>query len=168
YVSDEYGPNVFAFSTAGERTAVLKVPPRFQIAHPSAVPAEEAAQNSSGRQPNAGLEGLAIVPDGTRLYAAMQRPLIQDSRPGKPGRRTAPKTRGVEFDLPHGTTREFLYPLDDTANGVSEILAVNGHEFLVLERDGRGGDEAVTKKIFTVDLDGASDITNRDTLPPDG
>jgi hypothetical protein len=57
-------------------------------------------------------------------------------------------------------------------NRVSEILAVNSHEFLVLERDGRGGAEAVTKKIFRIDVEGATDITGRDSLPaseiPDG
>jgi hypothetical protein len=70
FVSDEYGPGVYQFSTEGRRTAVLKVPRRFQIARPSAVAAEEAAWNSSGRQTNGGLEGLAFgpdLPDGRRL-----------------------------------------------------------------------------------------------------
>ena len=40
-ISDEYGPSVFEFSSAGKRTQVLKVPSRFQIAHPSATPSEE-------------------------------------------------------------------------------------------------------------------------------
>src|SRR5258708_2255611 len=60
-----------------------------------------------------------------------------------------------------------LYPLANTANVVSEILAINSHEFLVLERDGAGGAEAVTKKIFKVDLDGATDITHVEALPAD-
>jgi len=168
FLSDEYGPSVFQFTMHGRRTAVLDVPARFQIAHPAAVAAEETAQNMSGRQTNGGLEGLAIVPDGSRLYAAMQRPLIQDSRPGEAGKRLGTNTRIIEFDRARRTTREFLYPLEDTANGVSEILAINPHEFLVLERDGRGGTEAVTKKIFKIDLEGASDITGRDSLPPSG
>src|SRR5262249_3783393 len=137
FISDEYGPGVFAFSKAGKRTHVLKVPSRFRIAHPSSVPADEASQNTSGRQPNGGLEGLAITPDGSRLYASMQRPLIQDSQPGEGTKRIGTNTRIIEFDLARGVTREFLYPLDHTSNGVSEILAVNGHDFLVLERDGR-------------------------------
>jgi hypothetical protein len=98
----------------------------------------------------------------------MQRPLIQDSEPGQAGKRVGTNTRLIEFDCAQGTTREFLYPLDDTINGVSEILAVNGHEFLVLERDGRGGTEAVTKKIFKIDLEGATDISGRGTLPARG
>jgi hypothetical protein len=167
-ISDEYGPSVFEFSSAGKRTQVLKVPSRFRIAHPSAAPSEEAERNSSGRQVNGGLEGLAIIPDGTKLYAAMQRPLIQDSQPGKAGKRVGTNTRIIEFDRSQGTTREFLYPLDDTTNGVSEILAVNGHEFLILERDGRVGSEAVAKRIYKVELGGATDISSRELLPANG
>ena len=170
FMSDEYGPSVYEFSESGKRTAILKVPSRFKIARLSAEAAEEGAQNTSGRQPNGGLEGLAIIPDGTKLYASMQRPLIQDSRPGKKegDKRTGTNTRIIEFDVASGKTREFLYPLDDTKNGVSEILAINSHEFLVLERDGKGGLEAVTKKLFKVDLAGATDISQHETLPADG
>jgi hypothetical protein len=167
FMSDEYGPSVYEFSESGKRTAILKVPPRFKIARLSAVAAEEA-QNTSGRQTNGGLEGLSIIPDGTKLYAAMQRPLIQDSRTGLGDKRTGTNTRIIEFDLAQGTTREFLYPLDDTRNGVSEILAINAHEFLVLERDGKGGLDAVTKKLFKVELAGATDISRHETLPVEG
>jgi hypothetical protein len=97
----------------------------------------------------------------------MQRPLIQDSRPGKGAKRVGTNTRILEFNLADGTRRELLYPLDDTANGVSEILAINSHEFLVLERDGAGGTDAMTKKIFKVDLDAATDIATLETLPTD-
>ena len=167
-ISDEYGPSVFEFSPAGKRTQVLKVPSRFRIAYPAAVPAEETERNTSGRQVNGGLEGLAIIPDGTKLYAAMQRPLIQDSRPGKTGKRVGTNTRIIEFDRARGTTREFLYPLDDTANGVSEILAVNAHQFLVLERDGRGGTDAQAKRIYKADLGEATDISGLNALPAEG
>lgn len=169
FMSDEYGPSVYEFSEAGKRTAILKVPPRFKIARLSATATEESSQNTSGRQPNGGLEGLAIIPGGAKLFASMQRPLIQDSRENNEGdKRLGTNTRIIEFDLARGTTREFLYPLDDTRNGVSEILAINSHEFLVLERDGKGGQEAVCKKIFKVDLAGATDICQRESLPDDG
>lgn len=169
YLSDEYGPSVCEFSSSGRRTALLNVPQRFQIAHPAATPEDELARNSTGRQPNGGFEGLAITPDGSRLYAAMQRPLLQDSRPGKEGiKRHGINTRIIEFNIARGTTREYLYPLDDSSNGVNEILAVNDHEFLVLERDSRPGAEAVFKRIFKIDLAGATDLSQRDVLPPDG
>lgn len=169
FISDEYGPSVYAFSEFGKWTAILPMPSKFKIAHPSKSAAEEALKNKSGRQPNGGLEGLAIIPDGTKLYAIMQRPLIQDSRAGQEGeRRTGTNNRIIEFDLARGRTREFLYPLDDTKNGVCEILAINSHEFLVLERDGKGGSEAVAKRIYKVDLAGATDISSREALPAEG
>ena len=49
--------------------------------------------------------------------------------------------------------------------GVSEILAINDHEFLVDERDGHGranGDDAVVKQLFKIDLSNAVDISNMD------
>ena len=92
-------------------------------------------------------------------------PLIQDSLPGTNGKRIGTNNRILEIDIATGATREFLYPLDDTANGISEILAVNGHTFLVIERDGRAGLEARNKKIYKVDLAKATDISNIETLP---
>lgn len=167
FVSDEYGPAVCEFTAAGMRKARLPVPSRFLIAHRAATPEEENLRNSCGRQANGGLEGLAITPGGDRLYAAMQRPLIQDSRP-EGAKRVGTNTRLIEFTLSTAATRELLYPLDDTANGISEILAVNEHEFLVLERDGRAGAEAITKKIFRIDIADATDVGDREILPPDG
>jgi len=45
---------------------------------------------------------------------------------------------------------------------VSEILAVNDHQFLVDERDGKGlgdGSNAKVKQIFLIDLQGATDVS---------
>jgi hypothetical protein len=169
YLSDEYGPSVFLFSPMGKRTAVVKIPQKFLVQHPSAK-AEEEATNVSGRQPNGGMEGLAITPNGKKLYAAMQRPLIQDSSPDEkvPGKRTGTNTRLLEIDVATGTTRELLYPLDATANGISEILAINDHEFLMLERDGKPGSETIAKRIYKIDIAGATDISNREKLPASG
>ena len=44
----------------------------------------------------------------------------------------------------------------------SEVLALNGHELLVLERDGKGlGDDskAVVKRVYKIDLAGAADVS---------
>lgn len=165
FISDEYGPYVYEFAPSGKRTRSLKIPPQFLAPHPAATLEEENAQNSSGRQPNGGMEGLAIAPDGSKLYAIMQRPLIQDSLPGKAGKRIGTNNRILEIHISTGATRELLYPLDETTNGVSEILAVNDHLYLVIERDGRAGLEARHKKIYKVDLAGATDISRIPALP---
>jgi len=57
-------------------------------------------------------------------------------------------------------------------SGVSEICSINSRQFLVDERDGRGregnddlsSNDARVKKLFKIDLDGVTDISNMDGL----
>lgn len=166
YISDEYGPFIAEFSPEGVRSRLLGVPTRFQALHPAAAPEKESRLNTSGRQTNAGLEGMAATPDGRRLVAIVQRPLIQDSAPAaQRGKRRGRNNRVLELNLADGRTHEYVYVLDDQTYGVSEVLALNGHEFLVLERDGKGGGEAECKRIYKIDLEGASDVSHCDALP---
>jgi hypothetical protein len=54
-------------------------------------------------------------------------------------------------------------PPGGIGSGVSDIVAINNHQFLVDERDGNGlgdGSTAVAKQLFEIDLTGATDITN--------
>lgn len=152
---------------------------------------ETAPALVSGRQDNRGLEGLAISPDGATLFAMMQDPLAEEGV-GNQGRRSR-NVRLVRFDVASGmSTGEFIYQLEDiatvnariagtandfTANqqgrqiGASAMVALNDHEFLVLERDTRGlnpetilsGDvedlTVGTKRIYKIDLAGASDVS---------
>src|SRR5262245_22141077 len=78
----------------------------------------------------------------------MQSALIQDGALDASLKRVGTNNRLVEIDLESGAIREFLYQLDNKSNGVNEILAVNDHEFLVIERDGNAGTAAAFKKIF--------------------
>ena len=48
------------------------------------------------------------------------------------------------------------------------MLAVNDHELLVIERDGKAGTEAIMKKIFKIDLNAATDIRGLKQLPQSG
>jgi hypothetical protein len=102
---------------------------------------------------------LAITPDGNKLYAAMQSPLIQD------GGRKGVNVRFLKLDLPTGATRELLYQMESKEFGVNEILAVNDHEFLVIERDGKSGAKSKSKKIFKIDITGATDVSSVAALP---
>ena len=54
--------------------------------------------------------------------------------------------------------REYAYALENPRNGVSEILALIDHRFLVLERDSKSCSEARDKKLHLIDLNGGSDI----------
>jgi hypothetical protein len=174
FISDEYGPYIYRFNRkTGQRTAVVAVPDMFAISHLSANGDDEISGNTSGRVSNKGMEGLAISPDGTILYGAMQSPLAQD------GGTNARYTRILKIDLVTGATSQFAYPLTNIGTAakpkyptISDIVAVNNHELLVDERDGKGlGDNstAVFKKLFHIDLDGAPDVSllvGESTLAP--
>lgn len=167
FLSDEYGPAVVQFDPSGRRVRQVPLPARFRIAQSHAAPEEELRQNQSGRIPNRGLEGLAISADGSRLYAAMQGPLIQDSAPGAKGRRYGRYVRLLEIAPANGHLRELAVPLDDVQTGVSEILWVGPNQLLALERDGEAGPDARYKRFYHLDLTGATDISGQEALPPD-
>ena len=162
YITDEYGPYVYEFNRqTGKRTRVFTLPSAtFAASQLSAQGALEISGNTSGRVANKGMEGLAISPDGSTLFGFMQSPLIQDGGDG--GR----ANRIVKIDIASGAVGQYAYdnfiPALNKAYNSSEILALNSHEFLVLERDGKGlgdGSVAVVKQIWKVDLAGAQDVS---------
>ena len=170
FVSDEYGPFLYEFGPNGRRKRAIALPTKLLVDYPSANPTDELKQNAFGRQANRGMEGLAISPDGTKLYGILQSPLIQDGGLGGASgtSRVGTNVRIVEVDLKTGSFREFLYTLDKPGYGVSEILAVNDRELLVLERDGTSGLTAVFKRVFKIDISEATDIRGMKQLPSTG
>jgi len=154
FISDEYGPYVYQFDrTTGRRLKAFTLPSELTVTNLSPVGDTEISGNTSGRVANKGMEGLAITPDGTTLVGIMQAPLLQDG---------GATIRIVTIDIATGTAHEYAYTLA-TGSGVSEIVAVNAHEFLVDERDGKGlGDNsaAAAKTLYKIDLAGAQDVSN--------
>src|SRR5260221_12592099 len=98
----------------------------------------------------------------------MQSPLIQDGALSIANKRNGTNNRILEGDVATSATREFLYQLEDKDYGVNEILAVNDHQFLVLERDGDGGTRAKFKRLFLADLAVGTDITEIAEPPKTG
>jgi hypothetical protein len=169
FLSDEYGPFVYEFAANGDRVRSIPIPAKFLIDHPNATGALELPPgNLQGRQANRGMEGLAITPDGSKLYGMMQSPLIQDGALDASSNRIGVNNRLLEIDLASGATRELVYVMDSKGNGSNEIVAVNDHQFLVIERDGKGGSSAVVKKIFLIDISGATDVSDVAALPTSG
>ena len=163
FVSDEYGPFVYQFDrNTGRRIRVLNVPAKFKIAAPNSRGATEISGNTSGRVSNRGMEGLAITPDGSTLIGIMQNPLAQD------GGRTGLNIRMLVIDLASGTSKELIYPLADRSYGVNELVAINSTEFLAVERDGAAGTAAVAKRIYKINIAGATDVSAIATLPLTG
>jgi len=174
YVSDEYGPYIFQFNRQGHLVRRLELPSKFAIANPSSDPNTELLGNTAGRQANRGMEGLAISPDGTTLFGIMQNALLQDHglNPPPSTDRLGLNNRILKVDLATGETHEYVYVLDaiNRGQGVCEILAINDHEFLVIERDNRSNlqtpPQAPTRKtIYKIDLTGATDVSGINSLP---
>ena len=156
FISDEYGPYVYQFDRAtGQRLRSYALPAELGVkVLGTTTAAEDKPVNSSGRVANKGMEGLALTPDGKTLVGVMQAPLLQDGNK---------VIRIVTIDVASGATQQYAYQLTD-GSGVSEILALNDHEFILDERDGAGlgdGSAAKTKKLFKIDLAGATDISGK-------
>jgi Esterase-like activity of phytase len=160
FISDEYGPFVYQFEReSGRRIKAFALPDNLAITTLSSQKDVEIAANTVGRVTNKGMEGLAITPDGSSLVGMMQANLEQDKKKS---------LRIVTIDIASGATHEYAYQLTD-GSGVSEIVAVNNHQFLVDERDGTGmadtplmtdvASAAIIKKLFLIDLDGAQDVS---------
>jgi hypothetical protein len=158
----------------GQRLRSLRMPSGFLPLRPGTTGANEFANNFSGRQPNRGMEGLAISPDGGMLYGLMQAPLLQDHAisPDDGVTSVGVNTRLLGIDLRHCSGgdvaicpgRQYVYQQSSPTTGNSEILAVNDHQFLVIERDGLAGDTAM-KLVCLIDIAGATDVTATPQLP---
>jgi len=140
-----------------ERSAALQ----DRAGYPADRGRRSGPETSRAGSPNGGLEGLAIIPDGTKLYASMQRPVD----PGQPAvGKAGDKRTGNETPASLNST----WPAgDDPRVSVSPRRTrrkrrerdpgrINSHEFPGASRRERpkGGKRAVTKKFFKVDLAG--------------
>ena len=220
-VSDEYGPSIYEFNRRGIVVGAFETPAEL-VPRPAGVldyvAGRDAAASGLGRQDNRGFEGLAISPDGTRLFAMLQDPLINEgprndtldltANDGWDGR----MVRIVAFDndsrspryrqsvaqyvyllepqlavrtriLAAGGSASEIFPRQGREIGVSAMVALNAHEFLVLEHDNRGigvtnpsgrGNGTIpalavvgSKRVFKIDISGATDISAV-RLPEDG
>jgi len=98
----------------------------------------------------------------------MQSPLIQDGALTAANDRVGVNIRILEVDTASGATRELVYQLDSPSFGVNEMVAINDHQFLVIERDGKGGTSAAVKRLNLVDISGATDVSGVAALPSTG
>ena len=93
-----------------------------------------------------GFEGMAVSPDGKKLYPMLEGALTTD-----------PDQRRLiinEFDVRarRYTGRRWYYRLDNAAFAIGDLTTVENDLFLVIERDNNQGDAAAFKKIFVVDF----------------
>jgi hypothetical protein len=178
YVGDEYAANVYRFDAKGRLTGVIVPPRAVRPLDANGDPDFTSLRPPfTGRRNNQGVEGMALSPDGTRLFVVLQSALVQDSGKGDASGRTL--TRVLVYDVtrnavPTSPVAHYVVKLpayNDMGNGgpanktaaQSEIRVLDGHRLLMLARDGNGygadgGKPLVFKSVLLVDTDGATNL----------
>ncbi|GAA0501827.1 esterase-like activity of phytase family protein [Salinibacillus aidingensis] len=132
-------------------------------------------QTNKGFQNNLALEASTFSADGQTYWTAMEGPLIQDDTLPTPD--SGALSRMTQYDRDGNLLAEYAYPIDaipeapgegmHADNGVTEILSINEHEFLVLERSSvqdDNGDYSNYVRIYKVDISGATDIKTMESI----
>lgn len=130
-----------AEGATGAENELLLLDDRAAVRRRVPLPAEVAA-GLAGR----GLEGVAVTGRGRseQVVVALQSPLAGDP---------AGVARIGRYQVATGTWTWFGYPLSAGSNvGLSEVVALGGDRYALLERDNLSGPTAALKQITTVDL----------------
>jgi len=156
-------PLIGRFSLDGRMLGAIPLPERYLA----------SADGARGVRDNLAFEGLALTPAGDRLFAVVENALLQDGPAADLGQGSP--ARILVIDVATGkTVAEYLYevgPVPDEprptsafrTNGVSEILAIDDHRLLVIERSFSAG-VGNRVRLYLVKLDGATDIQAIESL----
>jgi hypothetical protein len=178
-VSDEYGPSVYEFTRGGQFIRSFAVPSNIlpkSSGSTDYLASPKPGTLTSGREGNRGLEGLAVSPDGRYAFAMLQNGVITDGNSSGSSFARSEYTRILKYDVDSGNVvGQYAYKLASNAQGrgISEIVALDDHRFMVIERNNRGVGVSSTlaspdKNIFMIDLAGASDVSAVDLTTPLG
>jgi hypothetical protein len=120
----------------------------------------------TGPRRNEALEGLTVTPSGRFVWAAMEDPGYNDGQPPTTG--SGALTRITKFDIATAkAAAQYAYPLDPitapagTANGLSDLVALDDDSFLVVERSHGGRNVA---RIYRARVADAADILDRPSI----
>jgi hypothetical protein len=169
YVSDEYGPSLLEIKPNGQVERRFETPANLlpRNAATGAVNHAGDTGNTAGKRTNRGFEGLAISPDGRFVFAMLQSAMLDE------GAGNGLYNRIVKFDTRKGrAVAQYAYRLEGSnqGRGISALVALNEHEFLVLERNNRGlgvpdaNLASPNKKVFRIDLSTATDVSDINLL----
>ncbi|MBK3394788.1 esterase-like activity of phytase family protein [Psychrobacter sp. M9-54-1] len=157
WVSDEYGPHLVHYDANGVEIARINAfanDERNNVmveGKPILLPTE-----FSKRRANRGMEALTITPDQTTLVGIMESSM---DNPDKSGRLSS-LVRMVTINLVSGQIAQYLYRLDNAAHVTSGIVALNDHEFYLIEHDRKFPlqDKSAQKLIYKINIAQATDI----------
>ena len=169
-VSDEYGPSLYEFDRSGRLVRIFSTPENLIPRNATSGVPNYASDtgNNAGKRANRGFEGLAVSPDGRYVYAMLQSAMLDEG--GSSGR----VNRIIKFDYATGQAiAQYAYTMKRSGQGqgISALVAINDHEFFVLERNNRGIGVGATlatpdKEVYRIDINGATDVSNIDLDAP--
>ncbi|PVM92422.1 hypothetical protein DDF62_04575 [Caulobacter radicis] len=181
YVGDEYAANIYRFDAHGALKGVIAPVAAVSPRKDGRPALSSEIKPQSGRRPNQGFEGVAVSPDGKRLFALLQSAAVQDSGEGDAERAV---TRLFVYDIekdptPAAPIAEYAVELPvlrakgdggapDKVAAQSELLALSDHQFLVLARDGAGlgsgsARPTVYRSVLLVDTAGATNLAGAES-----
>lgn len=165
-------PAIVEYTRRVDYVGPLTIPPKF-------LPPATGPLDHGVRQ-NEGFESLTLSPDEQRLFTATETSLAQDGERATVDRGTT--ARLLEFVSSGGrfvAAREYPYPLDPVPNpgftprfvinGLVELLALGGTEFLSMDRGyaeeaGDNGRRATFIRIYRMSIDDATDISGMESI----
>ncbi|MCC6175924.1 MAG: esterase-like activity of phytase family protein [Chloroflexi bacterium] len=171
WMGDEYGPGIVHVASDG--TILMRLVPRGADLRGSSVSVRQVLPETLTRKKvNRGFEGIALSPDGSRLFAILQSPL---SNPDKKAGEASRNIRLLVLDTsnaadpkPIGTYIYQTQPYDQVGAAeqddvkIGDMAGVSATRVLVAERDSTEGGNH--KKVYLVDLAQATDVTGRSSI----
>ncbi|XXJ18425.1 esterase-like activity of phytase family protein [Desulfovibrio caledoniensis] len=148
WICDEYGP--FIAKIDGYTGQIVK----------KYVPGKGLPMIAASRQPNRGLEGIAVTPSN-KVLSAIQSICDVD---GNVKKSKATFCRLLFLDPATGRVEQFAYPHDrdnykKSADAkIGDLHAVSETRFLLIER-GKNADGKTRIPVYLIDISGASDIS---------
>ena len=107
YIGDEYGANIYHFNASKEIIGVITPPAAVQPHSPAGTLSfASLVAPVNGRRNNQGTEGVALSPDGTKLFSLLQSATVQDSNASQQNRRV---TRLMVYDVSSNGVQSSTY-----------------------------------------------------------
>jgi hypothetical protein len=150
WFGDEFGPYLIKTDARGTvLRSEISLPGVYAPQHKDVVAGVAVANLPA----SGGFEGMAINQRGDKLYTLLERTVAGDP---------AKTLRIDEFDIAteRYTGRRFVYKLDANGTNIGDMVAVDEHRFIVLERNGStvtSPSPAPFKKVFLIDLEAVAD-----------
>lgn len=147
WFGDEFGPCLLHADAQGR---LLEAPVKLPgVTSPADPDTQAPAANFADSK---GFEGMAIVPSSRTLYLMLAGVTAEDGAAGLAADRRIYEVRLGAGNRATAFTGEFIgYRMERPERSVGDLVAVNAHQFLMLERDDTQAEDAQFKKVFLVD-----------------